>query len=367
MPRALPSWTYPLRAANTVPVLQLTLLALHLALCADLRSGPQGPDELTSAAMAKGPAVAAGALRVERGPDELPLFVPPAEKLDFRVELSVGPIRNAGVGRVELSAGVEAYRSGLPLPGQALADEGRMGWLRSLARGGYLGYSVEHEYISRHLPTDWPRVVFRDTQSGSENRRRELRIGVRDGEPLSIYRSDGHCGGCDRREHVVSGAFPWQSERHCRRCKRAEHRVWRDPVSRALPVDTVDMLSAVYLARSLVLSGELTVTFPLIDRTRLWNVTLERGERAVVETRAGSFDAYRVVLSTSLPEGEEPTDGEFEGLFGIRGNIDIWVHASTGVPVLIGGVVPIGPLKLDASVSLSSYQGTPHAFAPLAR
>ena len=311
------------------------------------------------------PLVAPGSLRLDRGESALPLWVPPEETLDFLVEISVGPIRGANVGTVELSTGVEAYRSGLPLPGQRIEDEGRTGWLRSQAKGGHLGYEVEHEYLSRHLPSAWPRVVFRDTQKGSENRRRELKIGLRDGDTTTVYRRDSHCEWCERREHFVGGAFPWQGEQHCQGCKRGEHRVWVDPETRTLPAESVDMLSAVYLARSLLLEGREQVTFPLVDKTRLWSVTLERGERKVVRTPAGRFDAYKVVLSVQLPEGEPETDSQFEGLFGIRGNIDIWVHATTGVPVAIGGEVPVGPLRLDVSVSLRDFEGTPPAFGPV--
>lgn len=343
------------------------LVWIAFLLCVLPAAGQGAVDDPIAAAAPGMARVADGALRIERGAGRLPLFVPPAEKLDFRVEISIGPIRRASVGRFELATGVEPYRTGLPLPGQAPADEGRVGWLRSTAKGGHLGYHVEHEYLVRHLPVDWPRTIFRDTQSGSENRRRELKLGEREGRLEIVYRSDRHCSGCDRREHVVAGAFPWQGEKHCERCKRAEHRVWRDPQTRALPGGTVDMLSAVYLARSLILADEERVTFPLIDKTRVWDVLLERGRRAVIETRAGSFDAYQVVLSTTLPEGEEPSDGEFEGLFGIRGSIEIWVHALTGVPVRIAGVVPVGPLKLDAAILLGGYQGTPSAFVPIER
>ena len=346
---------FPIRHALT-----LTLLAL-LPL-----SARAGEDPSTASAPKPG-TVAPGFLRVERGDAHLPLLVPPAEALEFHVEVSVGPIRGASVGRLELSTGVEPYRSGLPMPGQAAAAEGQAAWLKSVAKGGYLGYDVEHEYVSRHLPVDWPRVIFRDSQSGSENRRRELKIGTREGAHTSVFRSDGHCKGCTRREHVVAGAFPWQGESHCDGCKRGEHRLWRDPVSRELPEGAADMLSAVYLARSLLLSGETKTVIPLIDKTRLWEVTLERGARAVIETKAGSFDAYKIVLSTRLPEGEPESDSQFEGLFGIRGSIDIWVHATTGVPVFISGIVPVGPLKLDAAILLSAYRGTPPAFAPVKR
>ncbi len=312
--------------------------------------------------------LAPGALRIDRGEGRLPLYVPPAEELTFQAKVSIGPVRGARVGNVALISGVEPYIEGLPLPGQAPPDDGRrVGWLKAIARGGHLGYELDQEYVARILPTEWPSVLYRDTQRGSENRRRELTIGLRDGEVHSIYRSDRHCPGCERREHFIEGAFPWDSDRHCPKCKRAEHRVWREPQERTLPPGTVDMMRAVYLSRTMLLEDRQSADFPLIDRTRLWNVHLERRERAEIRVPAGRFDCYRVELSTTLPPGEPPTKSGFSALFGIRGDIDIWVHAETGVPVVIEGEVPLGPITLGARVELASYRGTPPAFRSVRR
>lgn len=345
--------------APTLALLPCLLLA-PLQLPAIAGGDGDAPDPLAR--------LAPGALRFDRGEGHLALYVPPAEELTFQAKVSVGPVRGARVGDVALITGVEPYREGLPLPGQAQADDGRrVGWLKAIARGGHLGYELDQEYVARLLPTEWPSVLYRDTQRGSENRRRELTIGFRDGEMHSIYKSDRHCPGCERREHFIEGAFPWDSDRHCPKCKRAEHRVWREPQERMLPPGTVDMMRAVYLSRSMLLDGRQSADFPLIDRERLWNVHLERREHKVIRVPAGRFACRRIELSTSLPPGEKPTKSGFSALFGIRGDIDIWVHEETGVPIVIEGEVPLGPLRLKARVELASYRGTPPAFRGLRR
>jgi hypothetical protein len=133
-----------------------------------------------------------------------------------------------------------------------------------------------------------------------------------------------------------------------------------------VPPGTADMLSAVYLARSVVAEGQSGASFPLLDKQALWQVSVERGRRKRVEVPAGRFDCVEMRLKTTLPPGE-PADGRtFEGLFGIHGTIQIWMDAATGVPVLISGSLPVPVLgDLDVRVELKSYRGTPAGFAPV--
>jgi hypothetical protein len=189
---------------------------------------------------------------------------------------------------------------------------------------------------------------------------------VQDGKHLSWYRNDGHCKGCQNREHFVEGTWFWQKPSHCEKCKRPEHRVWREPKAREIPPDTVDMLSAVYLARSLLREGRESEEILLLDRQRLWRVRLRAGVRRVVETPAGRFECREVRLETTLPPGEEPTDSGFEGMFGLQGTIGVWLDARYGVPVQITGDFPASFLgSLDVLVQLKSYRGTPLGFRAL--
>lgn len=303
---------------------------------------------------------------IERGPGRVPIGVPRNERLVYDVYVDLPVLGDTRAGNVVLSAGVEPYRPPLAMPGEtAQGDEREVGWLKSVATGRALNYTLNHEISVRHLPQDWPRVLLRDTQRGSENRRREMRLGLRDGKWAAEYRKDRHCKGCERREHFVEGSFPWSDDRHCKKCKRGEHRVWRASAERDLPEGAVDMLSAIYLARDFLRHGEQRAQFPLVDRDDVWEVTLLRGSQKVAKTKAGRFLCRKVKLKTAAPEGEDCEDEKFQGLFGIQGDIRIYLHAATGVPVIIEGDIPLGFIDLKARVKLRSFSGTPAGFAAL--
>jgi hypothetical protein len=311
------------------------------------------------------PNLVEGSFRISRA-GQPEIWVPPGEVLEFLVDVDLGILGEASVGTVTMSSGVEPFVSGMPTPGQTLSSDGAMvGWVRSVARGGHLGYELDHSISTRFLPQEWPSLLNLEVQKGSENRKRELKIGVQDGAWVGTYRGNSHCKGCERREHFVEAALPWNDAYHCKKCKRAEHRHWDVPKERAVPAQTVDVLGAVYLARTLVRDGLDELELQMLQKGNLWDVKLTRGVVATIRTSAGKFRCREVVLGVSVPEGEEGASSKFSGLFGIKGSIQIWVQESTGVPVLIEGDVPLGSIMdLHARVKLSSYLGTPSAFQP---
>lgn len=340
---------------------RLALLAAPLALhgegeTAEASARRAGPDN---------PNLVEGSFRIDRG-SEVSLWVPPGESLEFEVEVHLGVLGDASVGSVTMASGLEPFVAGLPVPGQRLDEDGALvAWTRITAEGGHLGYELEHSITTRFLPQAWPSQINTEVQKGSENRRRELKVGVRDGRWQSAYRSDRHCSGCTRREHYIRSSLPWGSDHHCPKCKRAEHRLWRDPVESEVPEQSIDILGAVYLARSLVREGLEEVELPMLQHDDLWSVTLKRGPLKDVRVGAGTFRCRQVVLEVSLPEGQADEAKRFSGLFGIRGALMIWLHEGTGVPVLIEGDVPLGSLMdLHVSVRLQKHRGTPEAFRP---
>lgn len=326
-----------------------------LLVCAFLVAPPRDDPEAIEAACAP------GGLEIERGDASVQLIVPRDETLVFDVLLDIALIGDTRVGRFELESGVEPLSSGLPAPGDEAPRARDAAWIRGTVSGSYLTYELHHVIETRVLPQSWPRVLCSDTQTGSENRQRELKYGLVRGQPRSWYRSDRHCKGCDRREHFVEGGII-TSEDHCERCKRAIHRLWKSPVWRDIPAESVDMLSAVFLARAMVREGLDELTFPLLDKTRLWDLTLRRGEGRVLATPAGHFVCTAIGMTTAVPAGEEHDAGDFKGLFGIHGTLRIWLESRTGVPVLIEGQVPVGPLDLSVSLVLREFRGTPPAF-----
>jgi Protein of unknown function (DUF3108) len=306
-------------------------------------------------------------LAFERGAGQLAVWVPKAEGLDFDVLVDLPVFGNVTAGQVVLSARVEPYVPGLLSTRQPGAPQDWMGSVESVATGSHLGYTLHEVLKARILPQAFPRMYYTDTQTGSENRRKELKLGLKDGQYIDNYRNDGHCKGCNNREHFIDSNWLWGKPSHCDGCKRGEHRVWRPDKTRNVPEGTLDMLSAVYLARTMVREGRKEENLQLVDELKLWNVQLTQGVHKRIEVPAGRFDCVEVRLKSSLPPGEPPPKDGFEGLFGLKGTIQVWLDARYGVPVQIQGEFPIKLLSsnLDVYVQLKSFRGAPKGFAPV--
>lgn len=307
-------------------------------------------------------------LAFERGAGMAAVWVPKAEHLEFDVLVDLPLVGKVVAGQVVLEARVEHYVAGLPLAGAAQDRPHEwMGTICSIATGSALGYSLHEELKSRLLPQAFPRLFYTDTQTGTENRKKELKLGTQDDKFVDDYRNDTHCKGCNNREHFVDSNWLWGKPSHCDGCKRAEHRIWRDFKKRDVPQGSLDMLSAVYLARTMVREGRAEESLSMVDELKLWNVQLSQGVKKRIEVPAGRFDCVEVRLKSSVPAGEPaPKDG-FEGLFGLKGTIQVWMDARFGVPVQIQGAFPIKLLSsnLDVYVVLKGFRGAPKGFAPV--
>lgn len=329
------------------------------------KAGGQDAQPSESAADASGKNAGPGDLVVPSEHHKIAIRIPEKERLAFVVQLNMAVIGRMQVGSFVMNSRTEAYRSGLPKPGESPSKEPkkRKGFISAQARGGYMGYTLRHSIDARILPQKWPRVIVRDYQTGSENRRREVMYGERQGKAMSWYRRDRHCRTCDRREHFVKGRL-FSDEHHCKGCKRGEHRDWDAPKMQPVPPGALDMISAIFLARELVRTQTANVKFPLLDKDGWWNMTMVLGERANIETPAGTFACQAVKLDPQPPKGKEGKK-EFKGLFGIHGTLSIWLHAKTGVPVKIEGLVPVGPIDLDVAIVLAQYSDTHKVFQPV--
>ncbi len=281
---------------------------------------------------------------IDRGSDELPLMVPRDEELVYQVEVAWGVLQ-AAIGTVTMTSGVEPYRPSLLLDGNGGSVEpgAETAWVKAHAYGKHLLYTMDATLEARHQPQEWPRLVYRSTQEGSEQRRRELLFGLKDRKSVSSYRSD------------TSRGAPRGT------------RIWKEPEFRDVPPDALDMTSAVYLVRVFIVRGLAETKFTVLEKRRLWEITLSRGETRVQETTAGRFASVEVILQAN-PHPGEPEDAKterFEGLFGLRGSIHLWVELHTGIPVRIQGEVPAGPLMLDVDIQLASHRGTPRSLRSL--
>lgn len=308
-------------------------------------AAPTGSGAGTDAGPDAGPGgvpLLAGEALVHWG-EERRIYFPRAETLKFRAKIKWG--LSAPVGTVTMTTAMEPHGQSLILLAQPEdGDEGAMrASMRAVAQGDYKLYSLDATIESRVFPDEWPEVVYNYISQGSERRRREILIGKQEGQPYSRYRGDTKVG-------APKGT-----------------RIWADPVDRTLPEPGLDMLTSVYYARTMIRENLVNLRFPLVDKYRLWDLNLRRGERALVDTRAGTFEAVEILLQPRPYPGEvieEEKQEKFEGLFGIQGSIRLWVEVNTGIPVLVQGDVPVGPIDLGVHIELMEYSGTPPGFAP---
>ena len=301
-------------------------------------------------------------LVISRGEGRVPLVIPRKEELIFDVSLDLGVLGSPKVGEVAILSEVAPFHT-FSKPSEEAKNLER-GSVTAIAVGQYAVYAVRDELSTLILPQDWPHLIYRKTQTGSESRKRELNVGLKDGVPTAAFRSDTHCDKCKSKEHFVSSKLPWRSDYHCKDCKRAEHRRWREFRSKEVAPGALDMLSATMVARAMVAMPDLgpTEQILVLNKLETWKIVLSRGRTAAQTVRAGKFRAVLVELDAQPQEGADEDDKNFSGLFGIHGTISMWFDAETGIPVLIAGSVPAGPLTLEVRIELRSYSGVPAGF-----
>jgi len=296
-------------------------------------------------------------LLVDRGEGALPLRIPGDEDLGYKIFLDLPVLGRSHVGSFRLRSKVEPYMGGLPLPGEDPSVRGRVGTIHGEVLGSYLSFRLDQEFVIRALPQEWPAIVFRDIKRGASGRKRELRYGLMDGEPTVWYRRDTHCKGCKRKEHFVEGGF-FSRDHHCKKCKRTAHRVWKDPVTSAVPPGALDTLSAIFLSRSMAREGIDSVRFPLLKKSEVWELEMKRGRFRQVDVPAGAFQCREIkFLAVAALDGD--SGKQFESLFGMEGVVHVWLEERSGVPIMIAGTMPLGAFDIEVTIELDSFAGTP--------
>ena len=331
---------------NLRPFLSLVLIELFAVLCQasplPVTAGAQVPvtKERVQAEEASAEKVPAPFI-VPRGEGLLELMIPQDESLTFGAHLELGVVR-ARVGKVTMRAGVEQPKRSLLRPKAGAGGE--TAWIEARAVGEYTVYSLDSRLETRFHAKDWPRVVHRMEQQGTERRRREILLGRRGDKDVLSYRSDTRTG-------APVGT-----------------RIWRPSTELSAPAGAIDSVGAVYLVRSMIRDGLESTDITMVDKNRLWSVEISLGEPEEIEVTAGRFRARPVTLKTErLYPDDHPKEADegFSGPFGLRGNIQLWVDEKSGVPVLIAGTLPAGPIDIDIEIRLESFEGTPVGFAAL--
>lgn len=286
-------------------------------------------------------------LSIKRAAGAPSLVIRSDEELTYLVEIDIGPFKGLDVGEATFKSRVEGV------------DAASVGHFEATFKGSYLGYKLDHHLHSQHTQGEEITFESSDTQRGSENRRREIRVERREEGLTAVYSYDGHCKGCEDKAHFHK-RWPWEKRRHCKDCDKKGHRVWREPRERAVPADTLDFLSSIYLIRAFI-SAELEgIETPLLDKDRLWNLSLKSGEARDIEVPKGKYACRKIILDAKKPANESHKK-KFSGLFGMEGAMNFWVHESTGVMVQIAGELPFG---LGVKIRLKDAKGAPAGLVP---
>ncbi len=234
-------------------------------------------------------------------------------------------------------------------------------------RGGALGFEI-HTRIKSQIERDGLAPILYDyEQGGSDPKRYKIEFGS-DG---AVYKKWKHCKiveGCKDKSHIntyTERAFWIGPKRtvkeHCEldeeECSNRKHFWWQKRSTHPTEGDTYDLLTAVYMARTLGLKpGGESKTIRVVDRHDMWDVKVTPG--AALETvtvPAGEREALLVSLEPAPTEGSTGVREEFRGLFGLHGALQVWCDPQTFVPVKILGVIPFG-VDLNAQVELVSEE-----------
>ncbi len=115
---------------------------------------------------------------------------------------------------------------------------------------------------------------------------------------------------------------------------------------------TRDILSTLYFARSIEPVVGATKVMRLIEKRNIWTVDVSVEEKKEFTTHKGTkFDALLIKISP-----RQTGDNElFHGLFGLKGNISLWVTEDRRIPVQIEGDYMLGFINLHLTVVLQEW------------
>lgn len=237
--------------------------------------------------------------------------------------------------------------------------------LRAHAQGEKFGYTLDTSITSVVSRATLRPATYQYLQGGSEQREKRL---VFSGNGIEYWKL-GHCNdkNCTDPAHQVSrtrfvaGVIPWGArELHCpdRKCSDPRHLLWKLRNQHVVDQPYVDLLTAVYHARTLPFTvGGEPILIPVISDHDRWHVQVRAVSEKRLEVEVGTFDAIELVLEPVSPDGTRLRD-DFVGLFGLNGAIRIWIDRESRRPLLVTGILPFAFLNLRATIELVRTEST---------
>lgn len=224
---------------------------------------------------------------------------------------------------------------------------------RGIAEGNCFGYELRIDLESYIDSQSLLPVLFTSIQSGSEQREKKLAFSNKKIEYLKMK----HCkagNGCQEDSHFISNNG---ISAHCGGCKDKAHYIWSLRLTHENNSPTYDLLSALFLARQFPLKiGGNGENIRLVDDRDIWDMNISAIGEEIVETPIGKFDTISLRLQARPLNGHASSQDTFRGLFGLKGDISLWVDKKTRIPVRVRGTYPF-IFEAQIEVILKSIEG----------
>ncbi len=231
-------------------------------------------------------------------------LIPVGEKLTYNAYI-LGQF--LPIGKAELSI-------------RTLENDGRLYYLFSGdVTGGYLIFSVRMQLRSYIDYETLRPMLFTQKQEGFETKERKL-------------------------------IFDWQKKTITYFKKDFLNNSFKKRSSVFILPHTRDILTTLYFARSITPVINAQKTMNMIEKREVWTVTIEVIGKEKLSLQSGEYDALRIKI-VPLKTSDNKI---FRGLFGIEGEIILWVTEDKRIPLLIEGTYVMGFIPLHVKIVLQN-------------
>lgn len=237
--------------------------------------------------------------------------------------------------------------------------------LRAHARGGVPGYPLDATITSRLRDADFLQRLSDSHRVKKGYKRRQLRFHERGAD----YFKHKHCEAptlCHNPRHLVTQ--PDGSKAHCRQfdtCENLDHFVWSLRYRHRSGTRMHDLLGALYLSRAFhVEVGGPVHSMRVVNARDIWDVQIHAEKEETVRVPAGRIRCIRIRLK-QVPVNEHAQRDEFEGPFGLHGDIVLYADKETKQAVLVRGRVKLGAtFQVEVALRERSVELLPPAPRP---
>ena len=225
--------------------------------------------------------------------------------------------------------------------------------LQGSAEGSGFGYNLKIDIESFIDSNSLRPILFNNVQSGTEDRKKKLNFSKKKIEYIKMK----HCKLGDKCHDEAHFKDNNNEKVHCGKCKDRNHYTWRVREVHKTTKPTYDLLSALFIARTFDLKyGGKDYEIILVDDRDLWKMRIHVISEEIIETDIGKFATLLLQL-TGLPFNNHAKEQDsFRGLFGLKGDLRLWVDKETKVPIRIRGTYPL-LFDIPVEIVITSVEG----------